>query len=151
MKSSLTMFLALWFGCAPWQLGLAPSNAVSAAVPPDATAAKPESFSGCVAKLGRPADSYVLATGKSCLLLRGTFDPDRLIGHQVVLLGLETQATSTMPLILRVQSTTAVKDACTATCTPIPPGTRGVHGSDQPGGEGGTPGVQPTGKPDQPH
>jgi len=105
----------------------------------------PASFAGCVAKLPLPnQDRYVLASGGRCMLLSGTFAPAKVADHEVVLRGTLIGASGLEPLTLNVDSTVAIKDACSQTCVLEPPGARGVHNKEKPGSQGGTPGAAPS-------
>ncbi len=107
----------------------------------------PARYEGCVAKLPN-VERYVLATGNRCMLLAGGFNPKEVADHLVVLHGLLLEPTGMDPLTLKVDAPAVIKNACTETCKLVPPGTRGVHGKEKPGSEGGPPGaVKP---PDQP-
>lgn len=103
-------------------------------------------YTGCVAKLPK-VDKYVLAAGKSCMLLRGKFDPAKLADHAVTVKGLLIQPVDLDPLTLDVRETVTIKDSCKQTCVLEPPGTRGVHGKEKPGTEGGPAGFKPTSPP----
>ncbi len=106
------------------------------------TAAKsPSTYTGCVTPLSGVADAYVLATTDRCLLLEGKYDASRSSDHTATFKGLVTDAAGLHPDTLHVDSLTSVKEACARTCTLEPPGTRGLHGKEKPGKEGGTPGV----------
>ena len=104
----------------------------------------PETLTGCVARIPTTADKYVIATGNRCMLLTGSYDPTKIADHEVTATGTEVEPSGTLPLTLNVQSIKSVKAACTKTCVLEPPGTRGIHGKERPGAEGGTPGVTKT-------
>lgn len=104
-------------------------------------ASKASTYTGCVTPLSGVADAYVLATTDRCLLLEGKYDASRSSDHTATFKGLVTDAAGLHPDTLHVDSLTSVKEACARTCTLEPPGTRGLHGKEKPGKEGGTPGV----------
>ena len=102
-----------------------------------------ESYSGCVTKLVK-VPRYVLASGDRCILLSGAVNFSDLAGHRVELLGSLREPIELNPLTLEVSSARAVSSVCSITCTLPPPGTRGIHGSEKPGSQGGTAGVTST-------
>lgn len=112
----------------------------SAAVEKSGTAEKPASYSGCVSEISSAPGNFVLATADRCVLLDAADAKGKLAGHDVVLKGVVSEASGMVPATLHVRSTVSVKAACTRTCTLPAPGTRGAHGSERPGHEGGTPG-----------
>ena len=112
-----------------------------------AAATHPMSYSGCVSKVPNTDNSYALAAGGRCYLLRGTFKGSDLLDKDVVLRGVVAEATGRLPMTLKVESTTAVKESCSKTCTLQPPGSRGLNGDEKPGREGGTPGATEPDKP----
>jgi hypothetical protein len=87
---------------------------------------------------------YVLATSDACLLLRGDYDAQKMANHVVTLKGVFTEPAGTPPRHLEVRSTEKIADACTQTCKPGPGKSRGLHGSEKPGSNGGTAGAAPT-------
>jgi hypothetical protein len=107
----------------------------------------PATYEGCVSKLPK-LDKYVLATQDRCMLLSGNFKAGQVADRWVALHGLLLEASGMDPLTLQVDSPAVVKNSCTQTCKLVPPGTRGVHGKEKPGSDGGPPGV--TKPPQQP-
>ena len=103
--------------------------------------APPQTLIGCVARIPNTADKYVLATGDRCLLLAGAYTAARIADHEIIARGIVLEPDGMAPLTLNIQSVQAVKAACTRTCVLEPPGTRGIHGKERPGREGGTPGL----------
>lgn len=100
----------------------------------------PATYEGCVSKLPK-AERYVLATASQCMLLDGDIKPAVIASHLVKLHGLLLEPNGTDPLTLRVDRIEAIRDACPETCKLLPPGTRGIHGKEKPGSEGGPAGV----------
>jgi hypothetical protein len=118
--------------------GAAPAT-TSADTPP-----KESTQTGCVTALPNFDGVYVLATSDACLLLRGDYDAQKVANHVVTLKGVFTEAAGTPPRHLEVRSTEKIADACTQTCKPGPAKSRGLHGSEKPGSNGGTAGAAPT-------
>ena len=104
----------------------------------------PQTFSGCVARIANTADKYVLATADRCMLLTGKYNVTKAADHEITATGILIDPTGFAPLTLDIQSVAVVKAACTRTCVLEPPGTRGIHGKERPGKEGGTPGLTST-------
>jgi hypothetical protein len=113
----------------------------------------PAEYEGCVTKL-KTAERYILATGKSCILLSGNPLPESLKDHVASLHGVLLDPTGLMPLTLAVDRVGTIKSACSLTCELIPPGQRGLGQPDPcqkaersspetPGRQGGTPGAEP--------
>ena len=102
-----------------------------------------QTLTGCVARLPNTADKYVLATGDRCLLLTGTFNAIQIADHEIVAKGIVIEPSGMAPLTLNIQAVQSAR-SCTRTCVLEPPGTRGIHGKERPGKEGGTPGVTTT-------
>jgi hypothetical protein len=141
VKSSISVILLSALSITP--IGYGQQDAKAATAPPAVV-----NYTGCVAKLPK-GEKYVIAVGKSCMLLRGRFDSAKIVDHTVTLRGLEIQPVDLDPLSLDVRETVAVKDACKQTCVLVPPGTRGVHGNEKPGSEGGPAGAAPPPPPPQ--
>jgi hypothetical protein len=91
-------------------------------------------MSGCVTQVPGNPNALVLATGDRCLLLNGSYDPTKMLNHEVVLKGTLLEAAGLLPDRLQVLSTVHVGPACSLACTLAPPGTRGVHGGGRPTG-----------------
>ena len=117
----------------------------TAATSGSATPAPKESTqTGCVTALPNFDGVYVLATSDACLLLRGDYDAQKMANHVVTLKGVFTEPAGTPPRHLEVHSTEKIADVCTQTCKPGPGKSRGLHGSEKPGSNGGTAGAAPT-------
>ena len=112
--------------------------------PPAATKPTPQTFSGCVARIPNTPDKYVLSTGDRCMLLNGKYNAAAAADHEITATGILIDPTGFAPLTLDIQSVAAIRAACTRTCVLDPPGTRGIHGKERPGKEGGTPGLTTT-------
>ena len=95
------------------------------------------SYTGCV--------DEAAAAGAVCACFRGALHAAdggfqvAVAGHEVTMKGLLAEPIDLAPLTLEVKSTVAVKEACSKPCTLEPPGTRGLHGKEKPGSEGGPP------------
>ena len=103
----------------------------------------PATYTGCVTRLPN-VDRYVLAAGGRCMLLSGSFQGETAAGHVTTFRGLLLEPSGMAPLTLEVKSSVAIKNACSEACTLEPPGSRGIHGKEKPGPEGGPPGLKPT-------
>jgi hypothetical protein len=112
--------------------------------PPPKAAAAPANYEGCVSKLPK-LDQYVLATADACMLLTGDVQSQKIADRLVVLHGVLLEPSGMAPLTLKIDRTVEVKNLCSQTCKLEPPGTRGVHKKkkEEPGTEGGPPGVAP--------
>lgn len=95
---------------------------------------------GCVNPWPGVSDTLTLVEDGACSVLTGKAAAARLAGHTVTLTGTITEATESDPQTLAVTAVQQVGDACTATCTPHPPGERGVTKRPKPGLQGSTPG-----------
>jgi hypothetical protein len=110
----------------------------------DAPAPKESTQTGCVTAVPNFDGVYVMATSDACLLLRGDYDAQKLANHVVTLKGVFADASENPPRHLEVHTTVKIADACSQTCKPGPPKTRGLHGKEKPGSNGGTAGAAPT-------
>jgi hypothetical protein len=113
---------------------------------PDAThpdTPHPTKFAGCVQRATTDKSTVILSGETVCAKLTGTFSAEKLIGHQVDLKGVLTERTAANPASIQVGSINSVGKSCSNTCSLQPPGTRGLHGGEKPGKEGGTPGAAP--------
>jgi len=106
----------------------------------NATPPKDASYSGCVTQIP-DTQTYVLATPDACILLAGDFDAQKVANHVATLKGLLSEGHRKR---LEVHGIEKIGDACTQTCK-LPPMTRGLHGKELPGSNGGTAGEKPNG------
>ena len=129
-----------WIGFAILSLASVAMPARLAAQTADDSQQPPEdtSHSGCVTEIPN-TQTYVLATADACILLQGDFDAQKVANHTSTLKGLLTEGHRKR---LEVHSIEKIGDACTQTCK-LPPMSRGLHGKELPGSNGGT--GRPTG------
>jgi hypothetical protein len=99
-------------------------------------------YSGCVTQIP-DTQTYVLATADACILLQGDFDAQKVTNHVSTLKGVLSEGHRKR---LEVHSIEKMGDACTQTCK-LPPMTRGLHGKELPGSNGGTAGEKPNTQP----
>lgn len=99
---------------------------------------------GCVNPWPGVSDTLTLSQKNSCSVLAGKAVTARLAGHTVTLTGTITEATESDPQTLTVTAVQSVGEECSATCTPHPPGERGVTKRPKPGLQGSTPGEKNT-------
>ena len=121
-------------------MALAAQAADDQAAPP-----KDTSYSGCVSQIP-DTQTYLLATADACIQLQGDFDAQKVVNHTATLKGLFSEGHRKR---LEVHSIEKVGDACTQTCK-LPPMSRGLHGKELPGSNGGTAGEKPGGSPASP-
>ena len=95
---------------------------------------------GCVMASPDDAKVLLLAEEASCSVLTGKLAKPDLLGHVIVLGGIDTAATTTEPQSVKVQKIVSQGVACHRVCTLEPPGHRGLHKKEKPGSQGGTPG-----------
>lgn len=119
----------------PVWLGAQISGSVDA--PPKET-----SWSGCVTQIPN-GEIYVLSTADACILLQGDFDAKRVANHVASLKGVLAEGQRKR---LKVHSVEKIGAACTQTCK-LPLMTRGLHGKELPGSNGGTAGEKPNTQP----
>jgi len=118
-------------------MGLAAQATGDAPEPPKET-----SHSGCVTQIPN-GESYVLATSDACILLQGDFDAKKVADHLATLKGVLAEGQRKR---LDVHSIEKIGEACTQTCK-LPPMSRGLHGKELPGSNGGTAGEKPKTQP----
>jgi hypothetical protein len=120
--------------------GLAIGTFAQAPAPPPV-----ESFQGCVQPSPTDKTVLIVSTDNACAKLTGKFKAADISGHQVELKGVLTPyASATAPASIKVDSVVTVGKPCEDVCSLVPPHTRGLHGGETPGKEGGTPGAVPT-------
>lgn len=95
---------------------------------------------GCAKAWAEEPNTLLLTEKDSCSVLSGKPVTGRLNGHTVTLQGDLVEATSDDPQKIEVQRVENVGDACTATCTPEPPGHRGINKREKLGAQSGTAG-----------
>jgi hypothetical protein len=105
-------------------------------------------YAGCVQRSTTDKDTIILSGETFCAKLTGTFSAEKLVGHEVDLKGVLTDATASVPAMINVGSIGSIGKSCSEVCSLFPPGKRGLKKGDYPGKEGGTPGMAPT-KPPQ--
>lgn len=111
----------------------------------NATPPKDASYSGCVTQIP-DTQTCLLATPDACILLAGDFDAQKVVNHIATLKGLLSEGHRKR---LEVHAIEKIGDACTQTCK-LPPMTRGLHGKELPGSNGGTAGEKPNSNPQTP-
>lgn len=99
-------------------------------------------LSGCVTASVAVPGTLVLRSAESCTELAGALARKSLAGHEASLEGMLTEATAEMPETLRIVLVKHVGETCQETCTPEPPGRRGLRKKEVPAGNASTPGVQ---------
>ena len=107
---------------------------------PIAAAAQSGTHTGCVKPWTDEPETLLLAEADSCSVLKGKLATKSLAGHTVTLSGAFTDATSSAPQSITVEKISRMTEACSETCTPQPPGHRGLSKHERPGGQGGTQG-----------
>lgn len=98
-------------------------------------------YTGCVTPNAHAPDVLVLLHEDACMVLAGKLNAAQVKGHIVTFTGTLLEPAGTEPLTLKVTKTQRVGDACSQSCMPEPPGSRGLHGNLKHGREGATKGA----------
>ncbi len=126
----------------PLAVGIAMPIGMAAQTSDDTPLPKDSSYSGCVTQIP-DTQTYLMATADACILLQGDFDAQKVANHVSTLKGVLSEGHRRR---LEVHSIEKIGDACTQTCK-LPPMTRGLHGKELPGSNGGTAGEKPNAQP----
>ncbi len=98
-------------------------------------------YTGCVTPNAHAPDVLVLLRDDACMVLAGKLNAAQVKGHTVTFTGMLLEPAGTEPLTLKVTKTQRVGEACSQSCMPEPPGSRGLHGNLKHGREGATKGA----------
>jgi hypothetical protein len=98
-------------------------------------------LTGCV--MTTEAGDFTFCEPDNCSVLIGKDVNAKLSGRSVTLRATIQAATAATPRTLTVTSIVSIGAACNQSCSPRPPGHRGIGGREHPGSEGGTPGLRP--------